>query len=237
MSHLIASDRFFPRLSSRECDLLSSHGWLSTRGPAFRAALMSVAAPRSFAAGQALYRQGDPANGLFGILDGMVKITIPADDGQDFECHRGAAGFWIGDLAIMAGQKRLVSVVAAEPVRAAFVPASRAQDLINATPAFVQDFYALSFENMNTALRILANLAVVQTDNRLALRLLHLDETASDANGWVALSQADLASMVAVSQPTLRRALHRLAEAGLVEIGYGRLRVADRRSLIAQCQS
>jgi DNA-binding MarR family transcriptional regulator len=90
---------------------------------------------------------------------------------------------------------------------------------------------------MKTSLRIMANLAVTGTEKRLVLRLLHLDEGAAKADGWIIVSQEELAAMGAVSQPTLHRNLHRLVDLGLVELGYGRLRLIDRSKLIANCQS
>ena len=237
MSYLIASENFFPRIAAGDVQLLSSRGWLSGRSPGFQRALLSLAVPRSFATGQALYRHGDPADGLYGICEGAVRIAMPADNGQEFEAHRDSAGFWIGDLAHFSGEARLVSVIAASPVRAAFIPAQRIQDLISATPACIQDFYALSYQNNATALRLLANLSVAQTDARLCLRLLHLDETLADEDRWIALSHGELAALIAVSMPTLQRALRRLADAGLVEMGYGRLRLLDRSALIAQGQT
>ena len=104
-------------------------------------------------------------------------------------------------------------------------------------PEYIRDFYALTHENMQTALRIMANLAVTGTEKRLVLRLLHLDEGASEPDGWIIVSQEDLAEMVAVSQPTLHRNLHRLADLDLIELGYGRVRLKDRRALIESCVS
>jgi DNA-binding transcriptional regulator LsrR (DeoR family) len=52
-----------------------------------------------------------------------------------------------------------------------------------------------------------------------------------DAEGWISLSQFELAEMLAVSQPTIQRCLQRLASRGLVRLGYSRVQVADRGAL------
>ncbi len=198
---------------------------------------MRSAVRRTYGADEALFVQGDPANGIHAVLDGSVKITVPADDGQEFVIHQEGRGFWIGDLALFATAHRLISVVATRPTETLFFPASRLERLVQDSPDFVRDFYALSHENMQKALRIVANLAVTGTEKRLVLRLLHLDEVTSDAEGWIPVSQEELAAMIAVSAPTLHRALHRLIELDLIEGGYGRLRLKDRRALVASCQS
>ncbi|MEX0307660.1 MAG: Crp/Fnr family transcriptional regulator [Ruegeria sp.] len=198
---------------------------------------MRRAVRRHYGADEALYLQGDVANGIHAVLDGSVKITVPADDGQEFVIHQEGRGFWIGDLALFATAHRLVSVVTTRPTETLFFPASQLERMVRETPDFIRDFYALTHDNMQKALRIIANLAVTGTEKRLVLRLLHLDEVASDADGWIPVSQEELAAMIAVSPPTLHRALHRLVGLGLIEGGYGRLRLKDRSALISSCQS
>ncbi|WP_298848074.1 Crp/Fnr family transcriptional regulator [uncultured Ruegeria sp.] len=198
---------------------------------------MTCGVPKTFDPGETLYHYGDQANGIYAVLDGSVQITAPADDGQELVLHQDGTGFWIGDLALFAEAQRLVSVVATQKTRTLFFPNSRVERMVQETPEYVRDFYALTRENMKTALRIMANLAVTGSEKRLVLRLLHLDEGASKSDGWIVVSQEELAELVAVSQPTLHRNLHRLADLGLVELAYGRLRLIDRRELIASCQS
>ncbi|WP_108858572.1 Crp/Fnr family transcriptional regulator [Ruegeria sp. Alg231-54] len=220
----------------RDRQVLLASGWFRARGASFQSDLLACGVAKSFDEGEALYNYGDPANGVFAVLEGSVQITAPADDGQDFVVHRQGGGFWIGDLALLAESNRLVSVVATQKTRALFFPSRRLDRLVRDNPEYVRDFYALSHENMQTALRIMANLAVTGAEKRLVLRLLHLDEGASKSDGWIVVSQDELAEMVAVSLPTLHRKLHNLAELGLIELGYGRVRLKDRRKLIAACQ-
>ncbi|WP_170557205.1 Crp/Fnr family transcriptional regulator [Ruegeria atlantica] len=215
---------------------LLDSGWLGARGAGFQADLLACGIGKPFEEGEALYHHGDLANGVYGVLDGAVQITAPADDGQEFVVHRQGGGFWIGDLALFAESSRLVSVIATQHTRTLFFPSLRLDRLVRDNPEYVRDFYALSHENMQTALRIMANLAVTGTEKRLVLRLLHLDEGASKSDGWIIVSQDELAEMVAVSVPTLHRKLHHLADQGLIELGYGRVRLKDRRKLIAACQ-
>lgn len=212
-------------------------GWFAARDARFQKDLLDCAITKDFAEGETLFHHGDPANGVYVIIDGAVQIAAPADDGQEFVIHRQGGGFWIGDLGLFADATRLVSVVAAQKTRALFFPNVRMDRMVRENPEYLREFYALSHENTQTALRIMANLAVTGTQKRLVLRLLHLDEGTSETGGWITVSQDELAAMVAVSQPTLHRTLHRLADLGLIELGYGRVRLKDRRALIANCQS
>lgn len=103
--------------------------------------------------------------------------------------------------------------------------------LVREDPQLHADFYALTYANFRTALNIIANLAIVSVDKRLADRLL-LEATAHPkANGWVQVSQPDLAQLLAISVPTLRRTMGRFVRAGLVEQGYGRVKIVDSKGL------
>ncbi|WP_425078305.1 Crp/Fnr family transcriptional regulator [Ruegeria denitrificans] len=223
--------------SDEDMRILTQTEWFGARDSRFQNDLMTVAVHRTFDSGETLYHHGDQANGIFAVLSGALQITAPADDGREFVLHQDGSGFWIGDLALFSGAKRLVSVVTTQKTRTLFFPGSRVARLVRKNPEYIRDFYALTHENMKTALRIMANLAVTGSEKRLALRLLHLDEGTLKSDGWIVVSQEELAEMVAVSQPTLHRHLHHLADLGLVELGYGRLRLVDRRKLISNCQS
>lgn len=225
------------KIKPSDIEAITRNGWLSGRDDRFRRALLAHAHLRAFQTEETLYHHGDPADGLYAILSGAVKLTIPADDGQQYTAHRDGIGFWIGDLAMMSDQTRLISVVATQPTRTLFVSSMRIAGMVAETPNFYRDFYALEHENMRTALRIIANLGVSRADQRLALRLLHLEETLAGGDKWIDLSQDDLAKLAVVSVPTIQRALRKLSRAGLVEIGYARVRIINRAALLKLCQN
>jgi CRP-like cAMP-binding protein len=122
---------------------MSQSEWMSECPADFRDAVFRACQLRHFAAGEVLYRYGDPAGAIFGIVAGAVQIAVPADDGQETVIHRDEQGFWLGDLAMLSDRTRLVTVTASEPVRALCLPAARVVEMVEATPAFFQPFYAL----------------------------------------------------------------------------------------------
>lgn len=225
------------RLLKSDKLVMQSRGWLVARGDAFRAALLSRAVIRLFDEGEALYRYGDAADGLYCVIHGAVEVCAPADDGQEFVAHRDGAGFWVGDLAMLADETRLVSVTATEQSRMALVPTARIFEMLRETPDFYRDFYAITHANMRTALRILANMGVNGADRKMALRLLHTQETLAGADGWMNISQDQLAAMIGVSLPTSQRLLRGFSESGAVELGYGRLRIIDSKALTKLAES
>ena len=216
--------------------VLSERGWFAERTPGVRATLAAVGRLKDYAAGQPLYLQADEPEGIFGLVSGALDIVIPRADGVDLTAHRADPGFWTGDLALIAGQTRLVSVFAAEPTRVVYLPQAELRRLAAEDPHLYADFYALSYSNVALLLRLLANLSTSPSEARVAARLLQLEEGSTDAPA-IRLSQTKLAELVALSAPTLQRVLRRLEENGLVQLGYGRIRILDRQGLRALCSA
>lgn len=216
-------------------DVFSRAGWMSKRTEPVRRLLLSHGRPRTFAAGETLYRIGDAPDGLYGLIRGQVCISIPNDAGSVMDCYMGNPGFWIGDLALLAKSARLVTVTATVPIDVWYLPQTALLDLLRPHPELVADFYALNHMNTATALRLLANLAIPDTQRRLAAWLLFTDEGVRDPGAWLDASQDQIAMMNAVSLATVRRSLKQLETLGLIELGYSRLRVRDRPGLTEFC--
>jgi len=217
-------------------DLLAVQGWFSQRSAETRARLGAIAKLRSFAKGDRIYLAGDAPNGMFGLISGSLNLSIPRADGEDYTVHRAGTGFWVGDLALFSGGSRLVSVHAAEPTLMVQLPVHDLRRLVEKDPKLYGDFYALTYENFSTAFRIMSNLALPSTEKRVADRLLLELDTRADAAGWVPVSQSELASLTALSLPTLKRIIRRFVEAGLVDQQYARIQVLDRDALARLCR-
>lgn len=215
--------------------MLEERGWLAERAPDVRARLRSIAQVRTYRRGEPLYIVGEPPNGVFGIARGALEISIPREDGQEIAIHRAQTGFWIGDLALFSDQLRLVTVTAAAETIAAFLSRIRLAQLLKQNPDLIADFYVLSHRNVATTLQLIANLSIPRAEARIALRLLIYDQRQIKGQDWITLSQEKLGELTALSLPTVQRALRRLEEAGLLELGYGRLRIRDRERLLRFC--
>lgn len=212
---------------------LSANGWLAERSKFTRQAILESTRLVQFEADEAVYRMGDMADGLYGFVTGGLDVIVPGDDGEAVTIHRTEPGFWSGESAFLAGVERLVSLVATQPTIGLHLPRTAITTLLSNHTGLYHDFYSLSHINLKNSLRLLSNLAVRNSERRLALRLMHYEELSGTPGTWIDLSQSDLADLIAVSLPTLQRALRTLSRAGVVEAGYGRVRIVDREALLA----
>jgi CRP/FNR family cyclic AMP-dependent transcriptional regulator len=220
----------------RALETLAARGWFAHRSAETRARLGAIAKLRSFAKNDRVYLAGDRPTGVFGLVSGSLNVSIPRSDGEDYTVHRAGSGFWLGDLALFSGQVRLVSARAAEPTLMVQLPARDLRRLVKEDPRLYADFYALTYENFRTAFAVISNLAMPSSDKRLADRLVLELDRRGDGDGWILLSQSELATLAAVSLPTLKRAMRRFADAGLINHGYARIQVLDRDRLKRICR-
>lgn len=212
--------------------ILEAQGWFAERSKTTRAKLAAIAKLRNFVKDERIYLAGDAANGVFGLVRGALNISFPRGDGEDYTIHRAGAGFWIGDLAMLANKPRLVSVRAAESTMMVHFSTQELARLLREDPRLYADLYALTYENVEIVLRLVSNLAISSTDKRLADRLILEADALGKGDGWVPLSQSELAKLIAVSLPTLQRGVRRFVNAGVLVSSYGRMRVIDRAALL-----
>jgi CRP/FNR family transcriptional regulator, cyclic AMP receptor protein len=220
---------------AKALELLSQNGWYAERSQEFQSAVAGIGRLRDYAAGEPLYHFDDPPNGVFGLVSGALDIALPRSDGLELTAHRANPGYWVGDLALFANQTRLLSLYAAEPSRVVHVPAEPLRRLLCKVPSFFADFYALSYQNMALALRVVADLTTSPSEARVGLRLLLDADTQMHPGDWFHITQATLAPMVALSVPSLRRILHKMEASGLIETNYARIRILDRNRLLRMC--
>lgn len=214
---------------------LEKSGWLASCAFETRDSLRSIARYRAFSAGQYLYHAGDDADGIFGVVSGSVDSLAPRQDGDEFIVHRAGGGFWIGDLALFSDQPRLVSLRAATAVRAVYLPGAQVLALSRQRPELIADFFRLTGENFATTFTLVSNMAVPGATNRVALKLLMQQRVQPRDDRWIHIDQASLAEMVALSPQSVRRSIRELQKRGLIENGYGRIRILDYAGLAALC--
>ena len=224
-----------PSLDEAWAWLARHSNWLSRLPTDKRDSLRTVAQLRDYQPGDPVFRAGELPNGVFGLCRGALNLAVPRMDGEEFFFHRVESGFWIGDLALFSRQRRLVTVRAASACTLVYLPQNQLDALVAANPGIIDEFYQLSYQNMRIVLGLLGNLSISRAENRVALRLLAQTDQQQDSRDWIRLSQDSLSEMVSLSPQSVRRSLHKLEAEGLIEAGYGRIRILDPERLAILC--
>jgi CRP/FNR family transcriptional regulator, cyclic AMP receptor protein len=206
---------------------LDAVGWLAQQPPAFRHWAAGAGWWQRYQGGQVLYDAGDPSDGLYGLAQGALDITFPLVADEPVTLHRGEIGFWIGDSGLLAHEPRAVSIHAAAPSRAFFIPGEAVRALLAEQPERWRAFYLLSHLNAVTVVNLLAEVLALSVSARVARRLLRL----ADPDDVVNVTQDDLAKLVGVARATLQRAFNELTKANALRTAYRSVTIANRKVL------
>ena len=90
--------------------------------------ILRLSRPVSFPAGETLVERGDPGDAMFIILSGAAEVEVGG------RSHRIEQGDFLGEMAVMAGQKRMATVTAARDVEALRISASDFETILLERP-------------------------------------------------------------------------------------------------------
>jgi CRP-like cAMP-binding protein len=91
--------------------------------------IVEIGTPVIFEAGQSIVEEGDPADGMYVILDGEARVDV----GGRF--HILKAGDFFGEMALIAPSKRMATVKAEQSVAALKIPADDFQTFLLEHPS------------------------------------------------------------------------------------------------------
>ncbi len=215
----------------RKIDLqpLDTVGWLAQQPADFREWAENIGRWKSFDSGQFVYHAGDKSDGAYGLAEGGLQITFPLVADEPVIVYRAEVGFWIGDAAELSSEPRLVTVMAAAKTRLLHLPSSAIRILLANKPEQWRCFYRLSMSNFRLTLTQLAEALALTVRARACRRLLGI----AGPNGDAEITQDELAKLLGVTRPTIRRCLQELQELGAIETHYRKLRVVKHSVLEA----
>ena len=210
---------------------VSAEGWLAARPPRFREQLLGLCQLAKFRKGQTIYSAGDPPGGVYGLIEGSLRIELVVEGIGAQVAFVGRPGFWIGVASAIRREKRVLTLSAASPSQMFYLPIAGFEALAGDSEN-MRHFAILNAENADLILSGARDLMNPDITARVASRLLAIFGRGGDSGddppaGQVAITQADLAMVCNVSRKTINQELASLAQAGLIRLGYGTLALTD----------
>jgi signal transduction histidine kinase len=101
---------------------LESSALLKSLTDGEKAELCSMAVQRSYAAGQEIFREGDPGDGVYVVQSGRVAISARLSGGGHRIFSQVSPGDFFGEMAVLDQQPRSATATAAEATEVYFIP-------------------------------------------------------------------------------------------------------------------
>jgi signal transduction histidine kinase len=95
----------------------------------------TAAQERTFTVGQEIFREGDPGDGLYVVVEGLVEISGVINTEQRQVLTQVAPGGVFGEMSVIEQLPRSANATAAMPTRVLFISRPEMQALIERAPA------------------------------------------------------------------------------------------------------
>jgi CRP-like cAMP-binding protein len=219
---------------SRARDVLLSHGWLSRQPEWFQHEVLKRSVPVRFAAGEVIYRVGDPLGGIYGIVSGaVVASTAPASAVPQI-LHVMTPGGWTGEGPYLSREPRRLELRAALDTCAVYLPLEAMDQIAARDPAAIRHFVHILMINLDIVLLALYDLQDPDEQRRIARALRRIAPMESTP---IPLAQAALGLLANASRKTVNATLQRFEKAGWVKRGYRSITITDRARLAGFAES
>jgi CRP/FNR family cyclic AMP-dependent transcriptional regulator len=197
--------------------------------------LAQVAVPRSYSAGQVIFREGDPGDTCFVVRSGAVKITRE-HGGRTIALAELRGGDMFGELAMFGGEQRSATATALEDTTAVALLSGDIRRLLMTSPDIAVKMLEAMADRVRATNERLANQSFQTVAGRVAGVLIDLvdarqAEGAGASDVLVEATQADIAQLAGASRESASRFLATLERQGVVTTQRGKVIVHDPGSL------
>ncbi|MDJ0276435.1 Crp/Fnr family transcriptional regulator [Sphingomonas sp. 2R-10] len=182
--------------------------------------------------GAAVYRQGDPPDGLYAVVEGQVRLTGYSPQGIGFLLLLAGPGEWFGEASSLDDGPRQQDAVSHGNSVVLHISHGDLAKIGAETPGLWRAIGRMASLHQRAALASIRNLLSMPAAGRVALLLQALDGRRPGVP--LSIAQDELAANVGLSRQTVNAVLQDLRRRGLIELGYGSVRVTGDLTGIAQ---
>lgn len=199
--------------------------------------LADVAVPRSYGAGEVVFREGDEGNSCYVVRSGSLKATKAHADGRTIALTELRPGDMFGELALFSGELRSATIEAVEPTTAVALLAEDIRRLLLGEPEIAIKMLAALADRVRRANERIASQSFQSVPGRVASVLLGQIESrrreGADEDGGlvIAATQSDIAQLAGSSRESASRFLASLERESIVTLQRGRIVVHEPDAL------
>jgi CRP/FNR family transcriptional regulator len=194
--------------------------------------IRKISVGRSLHKGEAVFFEGDPGDGFYVVIEGLIKVFKISADGKEQILHLIGAGEPFGEVAVFAGRSFPANAEALADSRLLFFPRDAIIRLIAQNPAMAMKMLAMLSKRLRQFTVQVENLSLKEVPGRLASYLMVLADEQGQPNVLtLPISKGQLASLLGTIPETLSRIFNKMAAQGLIEVSGRSIRILNREGI------
>jgi CRP/FNR family cyclic AMP-dependent transcriptional regulator len=193
--------------------------------------VLAVSQRRSFAAGQMIFRKGDPSEHVMVVQSGLVAVQVTGPDDRRLTLTMASREEVLGEMALAGSPRRTAMVIAMIDSEALMIETGGLVALRGVALEIDQVVMAVLADTVRRLTDQLVETTLLSQAVRLRRILLRLSRHYD--GGRISLTQEQLAEVLGSQRTTITELLRADVEAGWLETGRGYVRIVDRDALRA----
>lgn len=192
---------------------------------------------RVYQTGTQLYKQGDPADDVLFIGEGLVKLVRLEFDGQEQIVDLRFPGSLIGTAPVIVQTPHLVTAVALSNCWVRRIPAGVFRHLMQSNSRLSWHLHQLHSRKISNHVMRLTQLGCLSAQQRLEelfwrlINSLELEEKNKEVRLQLPLKQQEMAALIAITPEYLSRMLKRMQLKGILRQEKGWLIISNYENL------
>ena len=204
--------------------VLGRHEFFRDLPPAALHKLASHSRQQAFTAGQRIFSKGDAGLGLLAVMSGIVKISVPGEDGREIVLNLIPPNEIFGEIALLDGKPRTADATALVACQLLVLDRRDFIPLISEVPTIAVQLLEIISGRLRRTTEQVEDMYFGNLEARLAKALLRLAEiqgVARQPRPRVSITQKELGFSVGLSRESTNRYLRDWEEAGYVTLEKG----------------
>ncbi len=208
---------------------LKSTAYFSGLSPAELDSIRKFAFEKAAGRGEVILLEGEPANELYFVVSGVVKVFKTSDDGREQTLYLVRPGGSFNDVPVFGSGLNVASAAAMGPVALCGIKRSNLEVILHEHPQVSLNAIQVLSQLIRHLLSLVEGLSFKHVDSRVARILL---EHAGDGTGsGPRLTQQEMAAMAGTAREMVGRSLKALEEDGVIKLDRHRIIITDRKAL------
>ena len=194
--------------------------------PADRVALAGHMRLRRFERGEVVFHREDPAEHLYVIAAGTMKVSVPDEHGREVVVALLRGGDVFGDLALFDASPRSATVTALTETDLLTLGRAEFMSVLERNTSAMRQMLALLASMVRRSTGHVEDLVFLDLPGRVAKCLLDLSEIAGEQRK-LDLTQEDVAAFVGATRVSVNRVLADLEHRGALRLGRRHIEILD----------